>query len=141
MVNGIELAGGTHWPDPERWRSFHPVDNVHAHTPTSRISRVPAPERTQHRAGTIVLALLGHYMQHPLRPTLQRVGGEYAAARRLSGLASTVDHLRSEITEKHAAIKRLEAQIAECTELEAELRELADSYTRRTTAGQEGGRA
>jgi hypothetical protein len=78
LVNGVELAGGMHWPDPERWRSFDPVANVQAHTPTSRISSVPAPERTRHRPGTIVLALLGYYVQHPLRPALRRAAGEEA---------------------------------------------------------------
>jgi hypothetical protein len=141
MVNGVELAGGTHWPDPEHWRSFDPVAHVHARSPTSRISSVPAPERTQHRAGAIVLALLGHYIQHPLRPTLQRAAGEYAAALRLRDLRSSVARLHSEIAKKKEAIGRLETQIADFEQLETELRELADSYTRRTAGEQAGGRA
>lgn len=141
VVNGVELAGGTHWTDPERWRSFDPVGNVHTHTPTSRISSVPAPERTQHRAGTIVLVLLGHYVQHPLRPALQRAAGEYAAAGRLRDLASSVARLRNEVAEKREAIEILEARIADCGQLETELRELADEYVRRTEAGRTGGRA
>lgn len=141
VVNGVELAGGTHWTDPERWRHFHPVGNVRAHTPTSRISCVPAPKRTQHRAGTIVLALLGHYVQHPLRPALQRAADEYAAARRLRDLESSVSHLHTEIAEKQEAIRSLEARIADYGQLETELRELADGYARRTAAEQAGGRA
>lgn len=141
LVNGIELAGGSHWPDPENWHSFHPVDNVNAHTATSRISSVRAPERTQHRAGVIVIALLGHYMQHPLRPSLQRAAGEFAAARRLRDLDPAVARLRSEIAEKHEAIARLEAQIAVYAQLEAQLRELADSHTQRTTADRAGEKA
>lgn len=141
VVNGVRLTGGTHWPDPERWRCFDPVGNVNAHTPTSRFTSVLAPDRTQHRAGTIVLALLGHYVQHPLRPALQRAAGEYAAGRRLRDLKSSVARLHSEIGEKQEAIGRLEAQIADYGRLESELRELADSYTRRAGAEQADGRA
>ncbi|NUR03769.1 MAG: hypothetical protein HOY79_46845 [Streptomyces sp.] len=140
VVNGVELAGGTHWTDPERWHTFDPVDNVRVHTPTSRISSVPAPERTQHRAGTIVLALLGQYVQHPLRPVLQRVAAEYAAAQRLRDLGSVVGRLHSEIAEKQEAIGRLEVQIADYERLETELRELADGYAQRVEDEQAGDR-
>jgi polyhydroxyalkanoate synthesis regulator phasin len=88
-----------------------------------------------------VLALLGHYVQHPLRPALQRAAGEYAAARRLRGLESSVTRLQSEIAEKREAIGRLEAQVADFEHLKSELRELADAYTRRTAAELAGGQA
>ena len=45
------------------------------------------------------------------------------------------------VADKHAAIARTEAEIADYALLKAELRELADSYTQRTAADQAGGRA
>ena len=143
-VNGIELVGGTHWPNPEDWATFRPVENVHARTPSGRESSVHVPDRTQHRTGTIVLALLGHYMTHPLRPVLQRAFAEYIAGRRLNDLASSERHVRSKITAKLEAIRLLEEELDRYAQLKVELRELVDSFVRRTggdLAGPAGGAA
>lgn len=143
-VNGIELVGGTHWPNPEDWATFRPVENVHARTASGRESSVHVPDRTQHRTGTIVLALLGHYMTHPLRPVLQRAFAEYIAGRRLNDLASSERHVRSKISAKLEAIRLLEEELDRYTQLKVELRELADSFIRRTggdLAGPVGGAA
>jgi hypothetical protein len=130
-VNGIELIGGTHWDNPQDYSRFDPVKNVHARTPTTGESSVHVPERTQHRAGTIVLALLGYYMTHPLRPALQRAFAEAIAGRRLIDLASSANHVRSKIAAKQEAIRGLEAELDQYARLEVELRELADRFSRR----------
>ena len=88
-----------------------------------------------------MLALLGRYMQHPLRLKLRRAAGEYAAGCRLRDLEYTMSHLHSEIAEKQAAITRLQAKIADHARLKIELRELSECYARRTADGQDGGRA
>ena len=138
-VNGIELVGGTHWNNPQDWSTFDPVTNVHARTPAKGESTVHVPDRTQHRAGTIVLALLGHFMTHPLRPALHRAFAEYIAGRRLEGLAFSASHVRSKIDAKQEAIRGLEDELDRYARLEVELRELADSFSRR--AGSVGGAA
>lgn len=130
-VNGIELIGGTHWDNPQDWPTLDPVKNVHARTPTNRDCTVHVPDRTQHRAGTIVLALLSHYMTHPLRLALQRAFAEYIAGRRLNDLASSASHVRSTIAAKQEAIQGLEDELDRYARLEVELRELADSFSRR----------
>lgn len=130
-VNGIELAGGTHWPNRDDWATFHPVNNVHVRTPTGRFSSAHVPDRTQHRVGTIVLALLGCYMSHPLRPVLQLAYAGYIATRRLSGLASSAEHVRSKIAAKEEEITCLEEELDQYARLEVELRELADGFARR----------
>jgi hypothetical protein len=131
LVNGIELVGGTHWDNPQDWSTFDPVKNVHARTQTNGHSTVHVPDRTQHRAGTIVLALLGHYMTHPLRPALQRAHAEHIAARRLNDLASSANSVRSKIAAKQEAIRGLQDELDRYARLEVELRKLADSFSRR----------
>jgi hypothetical protein len=130
-VNGIELVGGTHWSNPQDWQTFDPVRNVHARTPAKGESTVHVPDRTQHRAGTIVLALLGQYMTHPLRPALHRAFAEYVASRRLEGVAFSASHVRSQIAAKREAIRGLEDELDRYARLEVELRELADGFSRR----------
>lgn len=134
-VNGIELVDGTHWNNPEDWATFRPVTNVYARTVNNLGFRVHVPPRTQHRVGTIVLALLGHYMSHPLRPALQRAFAEYIAGRRLSNLAGDQRHVRCKIAAKQEAIRLLEDELGRYARLEVELRELADSFVRRGEAG------
>jgi hypothetical protein len=134
-VNGIELVDGTHWNNPEDWSTFRPVENVHARTPAKGESTVHVPDRTQHRAGTIVLALLGHYMTHPLRPVLQRAFAEYIAGRRLDDLAASERHVRSKITAKQEAIQLLEDDLGRYARLAVELRDLANNFDRRSGAG------
>jgi len=131
FVNGIELVGGTHWDNPQDWSTLDPVKDVHARTPANSYSTVHVPDRTQHRAGTIVLALLGHYMTHPLRPVLQRAYAEHVAGRRLNDLASSVNSVHAKIEAKQEAIRGLEDQLDRYAQLEVELRELADSFSRR----------
>jgi hypothetical protein len=130
-VNGIEVVGGTHWNNPQDWHTFDPVKNVHARTPAQGESTAHVPDRTQHRAGTIVLALLGHYMTHPLRPVLHRAFAEYIAGRRLEGLAFSASHVRSQIAAKQEAIRGLEVELDRYARLEVKLRELADGFSRR----------
>lgn len=133
-VNGIELVGGTHWDNPQDWATLDPVMNVHARTPTTGESSVHVPDRTQLRAGTIVLALLGYYMTHPLRPVLQLAFAEYIAGRRLNGLDSSTNHVRSKIAAKREAIRGLEDELDHYAQLEAELRDLAASFSRRASS-------
>ena len=130
-INGIELIGGTHWDNPQEWSTLDPVKNVHARTPTNSYSTVHVPDRTQHRAGTIVLALLGHYMTHPLRLAMHRAFAEYIAGRRLNDLASSAKSVRSKIAAKQDAIRSLEDELDRYARLEVELHELADSFCRR----------
>lgn len=130
-VNGIELVGGTHWDNPQDWSTLDPVKNVHARTSANGYSTVHVPDRTQHRTGTIVLALLGHYMTHPLRPVLQRAFAEFIAGRRLKDLASSASHVRSKIAAKQEAIRGMEDELDRYARLEVELRDLADSFSRR----------
>lgn len=141
LVNGVRLSGGTHWDNPQKWRSFKPQLSVNTRVATNRFTSTSAPERTAERAAVIVLALLGHYMQHPRRPALQRRAGEFAAARRLRELGRAEARIGEQIVEKRQQIGRLEVQLADYVRLEGELRELAESYARRIEANQAGGRA
>jgi len=140
-VNGVRLSGGTHWSNPEQWRSFNPRVAVNTRVATSRYTSASAPDLTAERAGVIVLALLGYYMEHPRRAALQQAAAEYAAARRLRELGSESTRLRQQIAEKQARTAELEAQLLDYARLDVELRGLAENYAQRVAARRQGGRA
>lgn len=140
-VNGVRLSGGTHWSNPEQWRSFNPRLAVNTGVATSRYTSASAPDLTAERAGVIVLALLGYYMEHPRRAALRQAAAEYAAARRLRELSGEYTRLRQQIAEKQAQAAKLEAQLLDYARLDVELRGLAESYTQRVAARRQDGRA
>jgi hypothetical protein len=126
VVNGITLAGSTHFDHPERWRSMTDRD-VDTRQAISRTSLSAAPYKTAERVGWIVIALLSRYTDHPERRELLEAAAGYDAARRLA-------ETRRQIADRMHAIADLTAELAEHTGRERELQVLAADHAKRTIA-------
>lgn len=126
VVNGITLAGGTHFDHPERWRSMTDRD-VDTRQAISRTSLSAAPHKTAERVGWIVIALLGRYTSHPEHRELLEAAAGYDATTRLRDT-------RREIADRATRIAELSAELADHTDRERKLQILAADHARRAIA-------
>lgn len=132
MVNGLAVTDGGYFGDPAEWRSFKPRGNVNVYVRSGADSRAFAPGKTHLRAGWIVIALLGHYFEHPSRPALLTAGAEHDALMRLEHVRRMADSVRSEIADRQQETDRLAAELVRYNQLDLDLQALAGRYAQRT---------